>query len=328
MTVSSTPRVAAIIVNYRAAALVKAHLPALMRELEPFPGSEIYIIDNASPGDDQEVLARFVDQEPYRSIVKFRPQSDNLGFGRGNNVALKEILSDGERAPEFIYLLNPDAWPMPGSITQLFECLRDRPDAGLAGPRLESENGDIQPSAFRFFSIFGEFVNASRNRVLRSLFKNLVIAPEPRDETYAVDWICGAAVLIRREVFETVGLFDANYFLYYEETDLMRRASNHGWETWYVHNAGAVHHAGQSTGVIDGIGESQVSPDYWFQSRNYYFQTHHGVLGRFVADIGWLGGNLIYAARSVFSSAGAGHVLANMRQFLKVGLSSSSTTRR
>ncbi len=318
MSVSQPARIATIIVNYNAATLIIDNIGAILTEHAAFPGSKIYIVDNASPGGDAQTLAAFVDKNRLNGVITLMPQTGNGGFAKGNNAALREILP-GPDAPDYIFLLNPDAFPRPGSLRTLIDFIDATPRAGLAGPRLEGADGAAQISAFRFFTALGEFVNMSQLGLLFKLFSNRIIAPPQKDTTFKTDWICGAAVLIRRELFDDIGLFDEEYFLYYEETDFMLNANRAGWETWYVHDASAVHLVGQSSGVIDGMTRERVSPPYWFHSRKQYFRKNHGPLYAAAADAGWVAGSLINAAKKALTGRDATGVLANIRQFFKAG---------
>lgn len=311
------PRIATVIVNYKAADLVIAHLDAMLEEQADFPGSVIYIVDNASPGGDAEKLEAFLAERRLGDRVQLMPEPENWGFAKGNNMALRAALGGGD-PPDYVFLLNPDAYPRPGMLKRLVEFMDAHPKAGIAGAKLESENGGAQVSAFRFFSAIGDFANMSQTDVFFKLFRKQIIAPPQRDETYEADWVCGAAALIRKEVFDAIGLFDEAYFLYYEETDFMLRAKRAGWETWYVHDARAVHLVGQSSGVTDGKTKEQVSPPYVFRSRRHYFKANHGAAYAVLADAGWLAGSLFHAGKRAVTGKDASPIIANVRQFLRV----------
>lgn len=314
---AQAPRIATIIVNYKAADLVIENLHAMLAEQEAYPGSMIYIVDNASPGGDAEKLAAHISAHKLDGKVRFMPETENWGFAKGNNVALRGILA-GDAPPDYVFLLNPDAYPRPGMLNRLIDFMAAHPKAGIAGAKLEGPDGAAQISAFRFFTALGEFANTTQMGVFYNLFRKQIVAPPQRDKTYEAEWVCGAAALIRREVFQEIGLFDEAYFLYYEETDFMLRARRAGWQTWYVHEARAVHLVGQSSGVTDGKTKAQVSPPYWFRSRRHYFRANHGVLYGFFADLGWLAGSLFLAAKRAVTGKDASSILANIRQFLRV----------
>ena len=98
------------------------------------------------------------------------------------------------------------------------------------------------------------------------LADHVVPLPVP-DQSGAVDWLAGASMMMRAEVLEQIGLFDEEYFLYFEETDLCRRAALAGWPTHYVVESRVTHIGSVSTGmkVWDRI------PEYWLDSRCFRF---------------------------------------------------------
>ena len=91
-------------------------------------------------------------------------------------------------------------------------------------------------------------------------------------------------MIIRREVFEDVGLLDAGYFLYFEEVDFCLKAHRAGWSCWYVPEARVVHLVGRSTGITDPRRRAR-RPAYWFDARRRYFTKNHGRLYALLADL-------------------------------------------
>lgn len=310
-----SPRIAVVIVNYRTADMVIAHFGALKRECEAFLGAAVYIVDNASPGGDGAKLKAFSEGEP---LIRFIQSPENGGFGAGNNIALREILSAAEPF-DYVLLLNPDAYPRPGALAALADFMARKPEAGVAGPRLEHEDGAPQVSAFRYFSAMSELDWSARTGFVSRLLKRWDVAPPHRDEERAVDWLSGAALFIRREVFEAVGLFDETYFLYYEETDLMLRARRAGWPCWFIPAARAVHHQGKSLEAARGPGAPRIAPEYWYRSRAHYFRKNHGAFYAFLADAAWMAGSLFYLARLALSGGDKGAQIASIRRFARGG---------
>jgi GT2 family glycosyltransferase len=92
-----------------------------------------------------------------------------------------------------------------------------------------------------------------------------------------VDWVSGAAMLIRREVVEQLGGLDEEYFLYFEETDFCRKAHSGGWSVAFVPGSCVMHNAGASTGIMNEQARSKQLPAYWFESRRRFFAKNYGV---------------------------------------------------
>jgi GT2 family glycosyltransferase len=165
--------------------------------------------------------------------------------------------------------------------------MEDRAEVGIAGSRLEEPDGTPQRSAFHFPSILGELEGGLRLGLISRLLARWVVAPDVPDVPGPIDWVAGACMIIRREVFEQVGLMDEGYFMYFEEVDFCRRARRAGWPCWYVPTARVVHLVGQSSGVTDPRAARRRRPSYWFHARRRYFLNNHGRAATALADLAW-----------------------------------------
>ena len=116
-------------------------------------------------------------------------------------------------------------------------------------------------------------------------------APRP---PYRCDWVSGASLLARRQVFEQIGGFDESFFLYFEEVDLCCRARAAGWEVWHLPGTDVVHLEGSTTGISS---RSRRRPSYWFESRRRLFVKQGGVTRLLFADLGWSLGRCIRALK-------------------------------
>ncbi|MDH3687192.1 MAG: glycosyltransferase family 2 protein [Myxococcales bacterium] len=277
-------KLSVVIVNYRTPDMTLEALAALMRELEPLSDARIEIVDNHSGDDSVPRLEAGVRAKGWSDRVTVTCTDHNGGFAYGNNHAIRRALA-GAEPPDLIYLLNSDAFPDPGSLGILIDFLRERPDVGIAGSYIHGPDGDFHTTAFRFPTVWSELEASARLGVLTRLLDRFVV-PLPLSETAReVDWLAGASMLIRREVFEAIGLLDDTFFLYYEETDFCRRARLAGWPTWYVPESSVTHIGSVSTGMKE---RSRRMPEYWFASRRHYFRKNHGALYLAVADALWL----------------------------------------
>jgi hypothetical protein len=218
----------------------------------------------------------------------------NGGFAYGNNRVLEPafVCKEGGwgEPPDFALLLNPDTLVRPGAIGALLDFVADRPEVGLAGSRLEDPDGTQQVSRYRFYSFWSELDSGFRLGLLSRFLTRWTVSPPLVNESHEIDWVAGAALLIRREVFDDVGLFDEDFFLYFEEVDFCRRAADAGWKCWYVPASRVVHLVGRASGVTNTEEPARRRPRYWFESRRRYFVKHHGVLGTLAIDLAWLVG--------------------------------------
>lgn len=284
-------RLLVVIVNYKTAELTTACLRSLRPEATTLAGCHIVVVDNAS--GDGPALRDIVRTEGWEDWVTIDVAKNNGGFAAGNNVAIHPALAN--EPPEFVLLLNSDTEARTGALRILVEFMEAHPDVGIAGSGIENPDGSDWPIAFRFITPAGQLLSALRLGFLDRLFPSTVV-PRRMDQTQAapVDWVAGASMIVRREVFETIGLLDEGYFLYFEEVDFCLRARRAGWPCWYVPQSRIMHIGGQSSGVVGVGGKSREKdsnvpriPAYWFESRRRYFLKNFGCFGAIVADIGF-----------------------------------------
>jgi GT2 family glycosyltransferase len=287
-------RIVAVIVNYRTAELCADCLDSLAGEAADFRELRVEVLDGASGDDSVAVLGEHIARRGYSVWCTLTPLNCNGGFAAANNSSIRSTLSAAE-APNFYLLLNPDTVIRSGAIRKLVEFVSAHPQAGIVGARLEDPDGTPQNSAFNFPSAVGEFELAVRLGVVTRWLRRWMTVPPARSEAHRCGWVAGACVLVRREVFEQIGLLDESYFMYYEEVDFCRRAALAGWECWYEPAARVVHLVGQSSGVTDTKRPPRRRPAYWFESRRRYFEKNHGRAYRVAADVAWTVGHAVHA---------------------------------
>jgi N-acetylglucosaminyl-diphospho-decaprenol L-rhamnosyltransferase len=227
---------------------------------------EVYVVDSASADGTAEAVAAAFPQ------VKLTASKDNLGFGRANNIAIRQIMS-GAELPKAIYLLNPDTVTQTGATRALYDALMASPRVGLVGARLSYGDGSFQHGAFgfpglrqlwvEFFLTPGRFIEGRFNgRYPRALYD----AGKP----FHVDFTLGATMMLKCEVVEQTKGFDEEFFMYCEETDWAWRIHEAGWDVQCVPTAHVVHLAGQSTSQV----RAQSVINLW-TSRLRLYRKHH-----------------------------------------------------
>jgi N-acetylglucosaminyl-diphospho-decaprenol L-rhamnosyltransferase len=286
---------AVVIVNYRTAGLAVECLRSLAGEVAALPGTRVVVVDNASGDGSADALNAAVRAHRW-DWATVLPLPENRGFAAGNNAALHPLLA-GSPAPDYVLLLNPDTVVRPGAVRELAAFMDRHPAVGIAGSRLEDPDGTPQRSAFRFPNVAGELEGGIRLGAVTRWLSRSVVAPPVRDEAHPTDWVAGASMIVRRAVFERVGLMDERYFLYFEEVDFCRRAKRAGWPCWYVPASRVVHLVGQSSGVTDAGRAARRVPAYWFRSRRRYFVRSHGRAYAFLADCAWAAGHALWRLR-------------------------------
>ena len=289
-------RLLIVIVNYRTAELVIDCLQSLEGEVRQLAGTRVVVTDNASGDDSAERIRAAVAQHGWGDWVQVMPLPRNGGFAYGNNAAIRPALESND-PPDYFFLLNPDTTVHAGALSALVRFMDAHEQVGIAGSRIENPDGSARRTAFRFHSIAGEFAQAVQLGFVFRLLDRWTIAPPVRDETHRTDWVSGAAMIVRRAVFEQVGLLDEGYFMYYEEVDLIRRAADAGWQCWYVHDSRVVHLVGQASGVTGEKRREKPMPRYWFDSRRRYLVRTHGRLYALAADLAWTAGYACWRLR-------------------------------
>lgn len=306
-----TGSILTIILNYRTPEMTLQAAEAALAEMEDLPG-EVLVIDNGSDDGSWEAMQAGMTTRGWQDSGKIRliRSMVNGGFGAGMNIGFAAGLSDGS-APDYYYLLNSDAFVQGKTIRTLRDFLAAEPRAGLAGSFVHGTDGTPHRTAFRFPSIAGEFEMGARTGVFTRLLSRWVVAMEmPQSETQ-VDWTAGASLMIRHAVIEQTGGFDETFFLYFEETDLCRRAAHAGWRTHYLPDSQVAHVGSASTGMK----QWDRTPGYWFQSRDHYFTKSHGRLYAALATLARVAGTGVYELRRLLQGkpqADPNHFLSDL----------------
>ena len=289
------------IVNYRTPELTIDCLRSLARDMlrndVASQGRQVVVVDNASPDDSVDRIRRAIDADGWSSWASVTAAPRNGGFAYGNNVAVREAIAS-DRPPKYVLLLNSDTLVRPGAIEALVRFLDARPEVGIVGSRLEDPDGTPQCSAYRFPSLRSEFAEAVRLGAVDRLLADHVVWPGNSDVACPIDWVAGASMLVRSDVFRDVGPMDESYFLYYEEVDLCLRARRAGWSCWYEPASRVVHLVGKSSGVTSRT-QPKRRPAYWFDSRRRYFVQNHGRVYAALVDLVWSGGYLVRRLKEI-----------------------------
>lgn len=221
---------------------------------------DVIVVDNGSTDDSVSMVqARF-------PAVKLIRNERNQGFARANNQALE--ISESR----YVMLLNSDTIVLPGVIDTLIEIADRNPTVGMVGPKLLNMDGSLQKSWYSFPSILSEMIGQN--------FRNRTPVPNIPD-TFEVDWIMGACMLVRAEVLRGVGLLDEDYFFYSEEMDWCFRIKKHNWKIWYTTSTALYHLGGGSTrkGSVTHLVRL-------YTSKLLYFKKNHGNFARTLLRLG------------------------------------------
>lgn len=254
-----SPTLSAIIISYNTREMTLDCLRALKTDLANIE-AEIWVVDNDSKdGSAAAIRAQFPD-------VKLIENPRNAGFGAANNLAMKDA------AGRYFLLLNSDAFPKTGACGTLIEYLETHPRVGAVGPRLLNDDGTLQVSCWKFpaprrswYETLGLAALLSSHRRYGDYYR------WAHDRERRVDFVIGACLLLRREVYQQVGGFDEDFFLYAEETDWQRRMTKAGWPIVFVPDAQVTHLGGAS-----GAGDKARINRHFYDGMDRYIAKHHG----------------------------------------------------
>jgi len=275
-----------VIVNFRTPSLTVDCLRSLAVEGTSPQSMRVVVVDNASGDGSAAHIGAAIAEYGWSAWARVVEAPKNGGFAYGNNLAIRPALSAVDR-PEYVLLLNSDTVVRPGAVQSLVAFLDANPEASIVGSRLEDEDGTPQCSAFRFPSWAGEFAEAASLGIVNRLLHRQIILPGIPERRCPMPWVAGASMLVRRTVFDEIGLLDEGYFLYYEEVDFCLRAARAGHACWYEPASRVVHLVGRSSGVTERTTAPKRRPTYWFESRRRYFLKHHGFLYTALVDAAW-----------------------------------------
>lgn len=236
MSSGARPDLSIIIVNRNTRELLRACLRSLA-EAPDAVSTEVTVVDNGSSDGSVAMVESAVPE------VRLIRNATNTGFAYPNNQGL--AVSRGR----YVMLLNSDTEVRPGALQRLVEFMDEHPECGACGPKLLYPDGRLQPSCRSFPTLWVHFCDmAFLDRIFpRSrLFGNQETWFD-HQHTTPVDQPMGAALLVRREVLETVGPLDERFVLYYNDVDWCYRINQAGWSIYFVHDAVVMHHQGVTT---------------------------------------------------------------------------------
>ncbi len=220
-----------IIVTYNSAGVIGACLDSLAAEAAAGM-LEVVVVDNASADGTPDVVR---ERYPWATLHAGR---ENLGYSKGVNIGIRRARG------RYLFILNPDTVVRRGSVQKLVDFMERTPDAGIVGPKLVFHDGTVQLSCRRFYTFR---VLLMRRTPLGKIFRDESAVREhlmldfDHASTRQVDWLIGAAMLVRREAVDSVGMMDERFFLYFEDVDWCYRMAQKGLRVYYVADAVVEH---------------------------------------------------------------------------------------
>ena len=216
---------------------------------------KIVVVDNSENRDGikNQLATRF-------SQVKYIDARKNVGFSKGNNIGFKAVPA------RYYFALNPDTFIPEDSkvIERIIKFMDDHPKIACIGPKLISLDGILQDSCYRF-DLASILIKPLRQILFDKKYKwvkkhsdKLVMNEFDHSETRPVDWVLGAAMVVRGSVADKIGFFDERYFMYLEDADWCRRMWEENFPVYYVHDIVIKHFHARSSAQVPGIFKALV----------------------------------------------------------------------
>lgn len=235
-----------IIVNFNTRDLLRNCLTSIFNQKGV--EYEVWVVDNASRDNSIQMVKN---DFPKVKLIK---NSQNIGFAKGNNVALRQAQG------EYLFLLNSDTILKEETLSRICGFLKSNPEVGILGIKILNPDGSPQTSVGKFYNLGNAFLMLFGGEKLGFL-------RDSPNKVTEVDWVAGAALIVRREVLEKAGFLDENLFMYMEEVEWCFRVKKTGFRVFFYPEAEVVHYvraSGSKTAAILGI----------YKGLTYFYRKH------------------------------------------------------
>lgn len=256
------PILSIIILSYNTKELLRNTISSIYQSEKNLSFFEIIVFDNNSQDQSVEMVKRNFPK------VKLMISKKNLGFGKGNNQAAQKAQG------KYLLFLNSDTIIKNKALGEMVGFIDANSQIGILGPKLVLKSGAIQP---HFIGYKLNLAQVFKNRIAKILFilgfqslwlSRLSLEYWDWQKPKEVDWVTGAAILIKKELFKKLNGFDLNFFMYFEDQDLCLRAKKQKFEIWVLPKAKIIHLGGKS------IKLDANRKKYYYQSQDYFFKKH------------------------------------------------------
>ncbi len=279
-----------VIVNYNVKAFLQQALESIQKATHQL-NTEIFVVDNHSVDGSIEMLEN---QFPDIRLIK---NTNNLGFAKANNQAIKESTGD------YVWLLNPDTLIQEDTPEKLIQVMESDPKIGLLGCKILNDDGTLQLACRRSFPTtwvaFTKLSGLANIFPKSKLFGRYNLTHLDPDDAYEVEAISGSCMFIRREALEEVGHLDETFFMYGEDLDWCFRFGEAGWKVFYSPETSIVHYKGESSKVA-----AWDTMTHFYRAMDIFARKHFSSTGRF--PLHWLlrGGIFVRYTVSILSKLG------------------------
>ena len=227
------PEVSVVIVNYNTMGVLRDCLLSIEKQTKE-TSTEVIVVDNASTDGSKEMLAK---EFPWVKVVA---SPVNLGFGKANNLGVKQAKG------EFVYFLNSDTLLLNDTVSLLRDFMQREPRAGVCGGCMYDREMRPNLTVVRQHKVRDFYLMVLTPLVSARRLDKVDTRWHGKQESAEVDCIIGANMMMRRDVFEEVGGFDPDFFMYWEEVELINRVKRQGLRVFIVPEARLIHLEGRN----------------------------------------------------------------------------------
>jgi GT2 family glycosyltransferase len=237
-----------IIINYKTKDITRDCLESILYNCDG--DYEIILVDNNSSDASVNYL-----RQSFGDRIKIIENKSNFGFAKANNIGVKEAKGD------YLFFLNSDTILHNNILKDFKDFIDKQSNIGIIAPKLMLEEQIEQKRAY------GSFPNVF-NIILDKFKKDKLYT----EDIFEVDWVSGAAFVMKKDIFLELGGFDENYFMYFEDVDLCKRIKALGLKIMVNRNIFLTHLGGKS------ISKSNVRKEHYYNSQDYYFKKNYGII--------------------------------------------------
>ncbi|MBK0329343.1 glycosyltransferase family 2 protein [Rhodobacteraceae bacterium F11138] len=300
------PSIGVSIINYKTAALTIACVQSVLADIGDLP-VRIVVVDNASGDGSAEHIATWIAEQPADTPIELIRSGVNTGFSGGHNMGMSALDTD------WYLLLNSDGVLRRGFLKALQAAAGSKPDIGMITPQIETDDGNIQVSCFRFHSPWSELIRGAGSGPVTRILKNHVVALQPPVNPEQIEWASFACILLNARMVKQIGPMDEGYFLYFEDAEYCLRARRAGWSIAQDTQAVMVHYRGGS-GPVKALEQARKRlPPYFYASRTRFYRQAYGIFGPWLANLMWSAGRLMAQVRQLLGKPAPRRIEAEPR---------------
>lgn len=252
--------VSIIIVNYNTKNLVQECIKSIYDKTKDIE-FEIILVDNASIDGSKELFTN------YSNSIIYIYNNENVGFGTANNIGAKTA------SGKYLFLLNSDTLIVENSIKIFYDYMEANLDIKACGGNIINSNYQNSLIGGNFPSLQTDFLGIGFYKFFKSYFRfKFSVGQTISDlKNQEIEYIIGADIFIRKEVFDIMNGFDCDFFMYYEEVDLFKRMSKMKYKSIIIPNTSIIHLEGKSSSGLVSVNKYKMK----YRSKMLYYRKHY-----------------------------------------------------